>query len=412
MAEQDVPASLRAVRRFTPNKRARLGAPSLGAALESDPLFRAAVQARIREGLPALARALEAGDAAPAVEPADVAAAAYVLQSPGWADRVEAARPAAKPEPQPDDERQERRRAQLETARRDAREDADRLRKELGVVRREADDLRRRLGRAESAARRSAEAQALAAEQLVAAQEERDALERELSAQVRRLRSRLRDVEEGAAAARRGVRSERDTETARLKVLLDTVTSAANGLRRELDLPASATRPAELVAQDGGESAPGAPTELLSTLRRGRSATDPSIVDDLLTVPGIHLIVDGYNVTKLGYPTLTLEDQRSRLLNALGGITARAPGAEVTCVFDAMAASARPMAVAAPRGVRVLFSAVGELADQLIVRLAEAEPVGRPVIAVTNDREVIDGVRRAGGDALASEALLRRLDRG
>ena len=32
------------------------------------------------------------------------------------------------------------------------------------------------------------------------------------------------------------------------------------------------------------------------------------------------MIVDGYNVTKLGYASLTLEDQRSRLLSGLGAL--------------------------------------------------------------------------------------------
>src|SRR6185437_13350539 len=119
--------------------------------------------------------------------------------------------------------------------------------------------------------------------------------------------------------------------------------------------------------------------------------------------------VDGYNVTKLGYAALTLEDQRSRLLAGLGALAARA--AEITCVFDATSASSRPVAAGAPRGVRVLFSAAGELADELIVRLAAAEPEGRPVVVVTNDREVIEAVRPLGGGALPSGALLGRLQR-
>jgi predicted RNA-binding protein with PIN domain len=83
----------------------------------------------------------------------------------------------------------------------------------------------------------------------------------------------------------------------------------------------------------------------------------------------------------------------------------------VTCVFDGTAATSRPTAVPVPRGVRVLFSAVGELADELLVRLVRSEPEGRPLAVVTNDREVIAGVTAAGGRTLPSEALLARLDR-
>jgi predicted RNA-binding protein with PIN domain len=196
--------------------------------------------------------------------------------------------------------------------------------------------------------------------------------------------------------------------TARLRVLLETITAASAGLRRELELPGGAAHPADLAG--GRESERPAAADVLALLRRGRSADDPAVLDDVLAVPGLHLIIDGYNITKLGYPTLTLEDQRTRLVTGLTGLAARASGAELTCVFDATAAVVRPLKVT-PRGLRVLFSAVGELADQLIVRLVEAEPAGRPVVVVTNDSEVIAGAGRAGAAALPSAALLARLER-
>jgi predicted RNA-binding protein with PIN domain len=62
--------------------------------------------------------------------------------------------------------------------------------------------------------------------------------------------------------------------------------------------------------------------------------------------------------------------------------------------------------------VRVLFSAPGEPADDVIRRLVAAEPEGRPVAVVSSDREVADDVRRAGAHAVPSDLLLRRLDRG
>jgi predicted RNA-binding protein with PIN domain len=364
----------------------------------------------VRSGLPDLAAALDAGSELPAVPAADVAAVAYVLDVADWPARVAAARPAERADAD-DREAAERRREKREAARVAAREEAGRLRDELAGLRRELDEARRALGRSETAGRRTGqaleEAQRLAAE--MAAQ--REATERELSAEVRRLRARLRDAEASAAAARRGVRSDRDAQAARLRVLLDTVTAGAAGLRRELDLPATVVRPVDLVADAEGREASSGLGETLAALRRGRAGDDPALVDEILAVPGMHLIVDGYNVTKLGYATLTLEDQRSRLLAGLGGLAARAGGAEITCVFDATAASTRPVAAGAPRGVRVLFSAVGELADQLIVRLAEAEPQGRPVVVVTNDREVVEAVRRLGAEALPSAALLGRLER-
>jgi predicted RNA-binding protein with PIN domain len=411
MAEADVPASLRAIRRFTPAKRTRLGAPTIGAALESDPAFRAAVQARVREGLPDLASAVESGTEVPAVPAADVVAVAYLLDAPDWRARVEQARPAAAAG-SGDRETSERRHEKREAARAAAREEAARLRGEVATLRRESDEVRRALSRSENAARRAGQSLEQAQTRVADLQAQRDAAERELSAEVRRLRGRLRDAEASAAAVRRGTRSDRDAQVARLRVLLDTVTAGAAGLRRELDLPAAVVRPADLVAEGESRGETSGLGETLAALRRGRAGDDPALVDEILAVPGIHLIVDGYNVTKLGYASLTLEDQRSRLLIGLGALAARSSGAELTCVFDATAASARPVAAGAPRGVRVLYSALGELADQLIVRLAAAEPEGRPVVVVTNDREVVEAVRRSGAEALPSAALLGRLDRG
>jgi predicted RNA-binding protein with PIN domain len=62
--------------------------------------------------------------------------------------------------------------------------------------------------------------------------------------------------------------------------------------------------------------------------------------------------------------------------------------------------------------VRVLFSKPGEIADELIRRLVREEPAGRPVVVVSSDREVADGVRRSGARPVSSAALVRRLDRG
>ena len=137
---------------------------------------------------------------------------------------------------------------------------------------------------------------------------------------------------------------------------------------------------------------------------------DPRDVDLLLALPNAHLIVDGYNVTKTGYPDLALSDQRARLVTALSALAART-GAEVTCVFDGADVVAG-VPTTGQRGVRVLFSAAGEIADELIRRLVRAEPAGRPLVVCSADREVIDGVRRSGARTITPTALLARLARG
>jgi predicted RNA-binding protein with PIN domain len=170
------------------------------------------------------------------------------------------------------------------------------------------------------------------------------------------------------------------------------VVNAAQGLRRELALSPTDERPA-----DGVVAATGAVEEMPGQVPQ---------LDRLLALPRVHLVIDGYNVTKTGYGDLTLEAQRHRLVSRLGGIAAQT-GAEVTVVFDG--ADRLPVAPPTPRGVRVLFSQIGETADELIHRLVGAEPQGRPLVVVSTDREVADDARRSGAHAVAASVLLARL---
>ena len=220
---------------------------------------------------------------------------------------------------------------------------------------------------------------------------------------LRAARSRQTEAETALKAARKAVRVGRSLEHTRLRLLLDTVVEAASGLRRELALPPAGDRPADLVeAARPGEAVADAPERALST-------DDPALLDQLLGLPQVHLVVDGYNVTKTGYPDLPLEGQRGRLTAGLAALAARS-GAEITCCFDGAALTGRVPA-SGVRGVRVLFSTPGEIADELIRRLVRAEPVGRPVVVVSSDKEVVDGVRRAGARTVSALALVRRLDR-
>jgi predicted RNA-binding protein with PIN domain len=223
-------------------------------------------------------------------------------------------------------------------------------------------------------------------------------------AEARRLRTRLAAAEAALETARRSARSGRTEGDMRLRLLLETIGQSVKGLERELALPPAQGRPADTVAA----AVPGAmvPGEMPV---QGRSVDDPALLDQYLSLPMAHLVVDGYNVTKSGYPTLTLAEQRVRLVQGLAALAART-GAEVTCVFDGAQLDG-PVRLTQPRGVRVLFSAPGEIADELIRRLVAAEPPGRPVVVVSSDREVADGVRRSGALPVPAAMLLNRLGR-
>ena len=135
----------------------------------------------------------------------------------------------------------------------------------------------------------------------------------------------------------------------------------------------------------------------------------PALLEQYLAMPRARLVVDGYNVSKTAWPQSSLEAQRIRLLKALAPVVART-GAETTVVFDAAASSHRPV-VGAPRGVKVLFSPEGVIADDVIRDLVTAEPVGRVVLVVTSDGALGADVARAGARVVPSDVLRALLDR-
>ncbi|MCX4418031.1 NYN domain-containing protein [[Kitasatospora] papulosa] len=405
----ELPAQLRQYARFTPSRRAKFAGNAMAAALESDPVFRRRIGERIGQTQPELAEALESGAPPAAADPVDVAAAAYVLRPAGWVKLVAAAgeevqRAHAERADEETRRELERLREELEHARGQTRADTERLRSELDAARKEADSLHRKLRSALSEVKRGEAA-------LRKAGAEADTVRAEAAAQVsaaesetRRLKARLAEAEASVEAGRRAAREGRSVEDMRLRLLLDTVLDAAQGLRRELALPPSSLRPADGVeAVEPGRMSP------KDIAARALSETDPALLDQLLALPQAHLIVDGYNVTKTGYPQMPLEKQRLRLLGGLSVLAAQT-GAEMTCVFDG-AELAVPVLLAPPRGVRVLFSKAGVTADELIRQLARAEPPGRPVVVVSTDREVADGVAKAGARPVASALLLKRLSR-
>ncbi|MER7341236.1 NYN domain-containing protein [Streptomyces sp. NPDC000075] len=405
----DLPAQLRQYARFTPTRRAKFAGNAMASAVESDGVFRSRVAEKVREAQPELAGALESGAPPAAADPLDVAAAAYVLRPAGWVKLVAAAGEEAQradAERVGDENRRELERLREELAQlRDAqRSGGEQVRAELDAVRKEAESLQRKLRSALSDVKRGEAA-------LRKLTGEVDGIRGEAAAQVaaaesesRRLKSRLAEAESALETARRATREGRSVEDMRLRLLLDTVLDAAAGLRRELALPPVSTRPADTVeAVEPGRMTP------KDIAARALSETDPALLDQLLALPQAHLVVDGYNVTKTGYPTMPLEKQRLRLLGGLSMLAAQT-GAEMTCVFDG-AELAAPVLLAPPRGVRVLFSKAGVTADELIRQLVRAEPPGRPVVVVSTDREVADGVAKAGARPVASALLLKRLAR-
>ncbi|GGX39824.1 MULTISPECIES: NYN domain-containing protein [Streptomyces] len=403
----ELPAQLRQYARFAPNRRAKFAGNAMAAALETDPLFRQRIGEKLREAQPELTGALDSGSAPPAADPLDVAAAAYVLRPTGWVKLVTAAgEEAQRADAERADEETraelDRLREELAHAREHTRDEAERLRTELDAAKKEAESLHRKLRSALSDVKRGEAALRKVQTDIETVRAEGQAQVSAAESETRRLKARLGEAEAALEGTRRAAREGRSVEDMRVRLLLDTLLDATQGLRRELALPPVSVRPAETV--DAVEPGRMTPKDIAA---RALSENDPAILDQLLALPQAHLVVDGYNVTKTGYPQMPLEKQRLRLLGQLSQLAAQT-GAEVTCVFDG-AELAAPVLLAPPRGVRVLFSKPGVTADELIRQLVRAEPPGRPVIVASTDREVADGVARAGARPVASAVLLKRL---
>jgi predicted RNA-binding protein with PIN domain len=404
---EEVPAPLRRIAKFEPRKRAKRAATPIAAQLEGDEEFRNHVVEYVREAHPGFIAAIEAGNPPAAADPVQVAAIAYLVRPAGWTRYVEAARGELERSAAAAEEAAAARevamlREQLTAVKSVRAEEIDKLRAELRDARAEVAELRRKLHDARQAAKLAQEhAEALAAE-TAAERAAAAAAEAAANKEIRKVRGRLAEAEAAVEYARRAAREGRSVDDARLRVLLDALMDAAQGLRRELALPATISRPADMVSAV-------APAEPGALPGRALSEQDPGLLDKLLTLPQVHLIVDGYNVTKTGYGELPLADQRNRLVTGLGGLASQTR-AEITCVFDGAELDA-PVAIIAPRGVRVVFSPPGQTADELIGRLVRAEPAGRSVVVVSSDREVADGARRAGARPASSALLLRRLGR-
>jgi predicted RNA-binding protein with PIN domain len=403
LAPDDVPPALRGIARFTPAKRARLGATALAAALDADETFRTRVADVVAEASTQLVEALRSGAPTAASDPIDTAVVAYLMRPAGWpailaeataqwsAEHVAATDSALRVEIAA-------LRDQIAALSREARGSGERERTAVARAREDsAAEIGELRGRTRSLSAQLQAAQHSVAEAQRSGEENIRRLETEATArdaELRRARSRITELERAVEAARRGARVARDIDDARLWLLVDTLTEAASGIRRELSLPPPTRRPADVVAGPG----PAVPDR--------RYTDDPAALDRLLALPHPHLIVDGYNVTKAGYPALPLAGQRTRLIAGLAGLSGQAR-VEITLAFDG--GERPPAAPATPRGVRVLFSAATETADDLIRRLVSAEPDGRPIVVVTSDQQVQRDVQRAGAWAVPSAVLLRRL---
>ena len=135
----------------------------------------------------------------------------------------------------------------------------------------------------------------------------------------------------------------------------------------------------------------------------GLYGNSDAAAEHLLRTPDVVVLIDGYNVAKLGWPGLSLEQQRNKCIETAENV-ARRWGTLLHVIFDGTTVvGAR---ASGRRLVRVSYSPEGVIADDVLRAEVAALDADRHVVVVTNDQAVITDIRAAGANSLSSDAFL------
>jgi predicted RNA-binding protein with PIN domain len=153
------------------------------------------------------------------------------------------------------------------------------------------------------------------------------------------------------------------------------------------------------------------------TLRRRRVSLPPGVRDDsvdavdhLLRVPGMLLLVDGYNVSMVGWPELPVHEQRKRLLTALEEKALRT-GTPIEAVFDGAEVDTVGVQRHGRQLLRVRFSPPGVEADDVVLDLVAQLPPRRAVTVASSDNRVREGAWAQGANLIHARQLVAALRR-
>jgi len=126
----------------------------------------------------------------------------------------------------------------------------------------------------------------------------------------------------------------------------------------------------------------------------------------------MHLIIDGYNLLHVGrlltrLNSIELQRERDRLIERLSSYR-QFKGCEITVVFDGWQGGWGTEKRERKRGVELVFSKLGEKADEVIKRLAKEKGTG--AIVVTSDREVSRYAERIAVPVISSDQFKERIE--
>ncbi len=126
----------------------------------------------------------------------------------------------------------------------------------------------------------------------------------------------------------------------------------------------------------------------------------------------MHLIVDGYNLLHVDRSLVNLHQlqrERDRLIDRLSTYQGL-KRCGVTVVFDGWEGGWNTETREKRRGIEVIFSRLGEKADEVIKRLAKEK--GSGAIVITSDRDVARFAQRMDVAVIPSEQFREKLEEG
>jgi hypothetical protein len=126
----------------------------------------------------------------------------------------------------------------------------------------------------------------------------------------------------------------------------------------------------------------------------------------------MHLIIDGYNLLHVNRSQTQLDGirlqwERDRLLDQLS-IYQRLKACEITVVFDGWQGGWSTEKRERKKGIDIIFSKLGEKADEVIKRLVREK--GSGVIVITSDRDVARFAERTAVSVISSEQFREKLE--
>jgi predicted RNA-binding protein with PIN domain len=126
----------------------------------------------------------------------------------------------------------------------------------------------------------------------------------------------------------------------------------------------------------------------------------------------VHLLIDGYNLLRHSpsfrdQNQVALELGRDALLERLRQYK-RIRGHRITVVFDAASKPRLATEEIREKGIRIIYSGQGEIADAVIKRICRR--VGSKLLVVTSDLELAAYAERHGAVTMASEDFEAKLE--